>query len=541
MTASSPLAVLVFLLLSLICAMAAGYPGAQRELQQEEARDYYRRWLEEDVVYIITQEERAVFASLTTHEEREQFIEQFWLRRDPDPRTAINELKEEHYRRIAYANEHFKAGRSGWRTDRGRTYILFGPPEQREIHPMGTVHTRTMAEGGGATKTYPMEIWHYRHLEGIGHDVKLEFVDSDLSGNYRLALSPEEKDALLYVPGAGETFLEAIGAQTRIDRIREMDLMRSIDATRPGFKQERSFDRLQRYFAVRRPPEIRFSDLRQAVETQIHYTQLPLRLRSDRFWAYDDAFFTPITVEISNQDLTFRIEHGAERARVSIYGMVEDIRGRNTYEFEESVFVTAGHAEEKSRGRSLFQRSIPLQPGRYKLSLVLKDEHSEKIGTATHLLLVPAWDKTSLTASSLILADRIFPTEASDLLIEPFTTASGFKVYPNMSGTVTGDRTGIYFEIYNYAVDQSDGQPRLEVRLRIEDAEGNLLREENLAAIGALKLHADRAVVCRYLYLSELPRHQLRLRFSVLDRIAGQSVELSSTIRRQSDGQAALP
>ena len=80
-------------------------------LMREEAEDYFRKWLEEDAVYIITGEERAVFENLTTAEEKEQFIEQFWFRRDPDPKSSANEFKEEHYRRIAYANERYFAGK----------------------------------------------------------------------------------------------------------------------------------------------------------------------------------------------------------------------------------------------------------------------------------------------------------------------------------------------------------------------------------------------------------------------------------------------
>jgi len=112
----------------LVFAVPITVAGQTRErtqsLIQEEARDYYRKWLDEDVVYIITDEEREIFENLATEEEREQFIEQFWFRRDPDPTTSENEYKEEHYRRIAYANEHFRSGFPGWMTDRGRIYIL---------------------------------------------------------------------------------------------------------------------------------------------------------------------------------------------------------------------------------------------------------------------------------------------------------------------------------------------------------------------------------------------------------------------------------
>src|SRR5438045_8280965 len=168
----------------------------------------YRKWMNEDVAYIISDEERAAFKRLQTDEEREQFIEQFWLRRDPTPDSIENEFKEEHYRRIAYANERFASGIPGWKTDRGRIYIIHGKPDEIESHPSGGTYDRPFEEGGGTTSTYPFEIWRYRYIEGMGNNVELEFVDKSLTGEYRLTIDPNEKDALLYVPGAGLTMDE---------------------------------------------------------------------------------------------------------------------------------------------------------------------------------------------------------------------------------------------------------------------------------------------------------------------------------------------
>ena len=144
---------------------------------QEESDDHFEKWLNQDVAYIITPGEKTVFESLNTDLERETFIEQFWRRRDPDPSTAVCEYKEEHYPRIAYANQWFRSGKPGWTTDRGRIYILHGPPDEIESHPSGGPYQRPVHEGGGFTSTHPFEIWRYRRLEGIGEDVELEFVD----------------------------------------------------------------------------------------------------------------------------------------------------------------------------------------------------------------------------------------------------------------------------------------------------------------------------------------------------------------------------
>src|SRR5258708_30859640 len=129
----------------------------------------YKQWLSEDVVYIISPAERQQFLQLGTNEEREQAIEQFWLRRSSNPDLPENDFKEEHYRRIAYANEHYASGIPGWRTDPGRTYIIWGPADEVDSHPTGATYDRPVDECCGSTTTYPWETWRYRYLEGFSN------------------------------------------------------------------------------------------------------------------------------------------------------------------------------------------------------------------------------------------------------------------------------------------------------------------------------------------------------------------------------------
>src|ERR1700724_3055144 len=156
----------------------------------------YKQWLNEDVVYIISPEERNAFGQLATNEEREQFIEQFWLRRSTNPDLPDNEFKEEHYRRIAYANEHYASGIPGWKTDRGHMYIVWGPPDEIDSHPTGGTYDRPQEEGGGSTPKYPWETWRYRYIEGIGQEVMIEFVDTCMCNDYHMTIDRSEKDAL---------------------------------------------------------------------------------------------------------------------------------------------------------------------------------------------------------------------------------------------------------------------------------------------------------------------------------------------------------
>ncbi len=154
----------------------------------------YRKWLTEDVAYIISNEERTAFAQLTSDTERESFIEQFWKKRDPTPGTEENEFRNEHYRRIAYANEHFSSQTAaGWQTDRGRTYIVYGPPDEIDDHSSGGAYQRTPEEGGGTVESYPFQQWRYRWIEGMGTNVIVEFIDPMMSGEFRMTSDPNDK------------------------------------------------------------------------------------------------------------------------------------------------------------------------------------------------------------------------------------------------------------------------------------------------------------------------------------------------------------
>ena len=192
---------------------------AQKALRGE-LKGPYKKWLDEDVPYIISDDERKAFMSLSNDEEREAFIESFWQRRNPNPDSPENEFRDEHYRRIQYANDHFAAGKPGWKTDRGHIYIAFGAPDSIDSHPAGGLYERPIEEGGGETATFPFEIWHYRYIEGIGDNIDIEFVDSCQCGDYHFTIDRSEKDALKNVPGAGMTEMEELNHSNKTDRFK---------------------------------------------------------------------------------------------------------------------------------------------------------------------------------------------------------------------------------------------------------------------------------------------------------------------------------
>ena len=372
----------------------------QQEALQKELEGAYRKWLSDDVGYIITDEERKVFRSLQNDEEREQFIEQFWLRRNPDPESLTNDYKEEHYRRIAYTNQHFASGIPGWKTDRGRVYIMYGPADEIDAHPSGGHYERPVEEGGGSTSTFPFEVWRYRYIEGVAQNVELEFVDPTMTGEYRLTIDPSEKDALAKVPGAGLSMMESMGLADKVDRFTRTDgtnlPKRMIDSS-PGAGYATStryggeFDRLQLLANINRPPVIKFKDLEEAITTNIRYNVLPFQVRTDYVKVTEETVLAALTVAIPNRDLAFQNTSGVQKAVVNIFGRITTLTRRTVQTFEDTIALDIPESllEQTLEKSSVYWKSIPLRPGLYRLSLAMKDVNSGNIGTLELRMEVP--------------------------------------------------------------------------------------------------------------------------------------------------------
>src|SRR6202453_2060026 len=294
---------------------------AQRNLRQE-LKGGYRTWLNQDVVWIITDEEAKTFKSLSNDEERDAFIEQFWLRRNPNPDSPENEFREEHYRRIAYANEHYAAGKPGWKTDRGHIYIAFGAPDSIDSHPSGGSYQRPMDEGGGETSTFPFEVWHYRYLEGIGDNIDIEFVDTCMCGDFHFTIDRSEKDALKHTPGAGQTLYEQMGMAKQADRFSGGGLEQLGKGPMSEQQQSKQFDRLDRYAKLMAAPEIKFKDMEAFMATSKILTGPPFLfdVRTDYVKVTNDTILVPVTLQIRNSDITFTNKDGVAMGTVNILG-----------------------------------------------------------------------------------------------------------------------------------------------------------------------------------------------------------------------------
>ncbi len=444
-------------------AVDQGQDPSQRERNvKPELKKAYKDWLEKDVAYIITDEERKAFKKLVTDDERERFIEEFWRRRDPDPDTDENEFREEYYERIAYANEHFASGIPGWKTDRGRIWIMYGKPDETETHPSGGSYQREPQEGGGSTSTYPFERWFYRYLAGVGSGVEIEFVDPTGSGEYRIARNPDEKDALLHIPGAGLTLAEEMGLSDKGQRISNVG-----GVGNPNYQRESDspFSRLQLLADLQRPPQIKFNDLASAVNTPIiEDNPLNFDIRVDFFRQSDERVITAFTIQTDNQSLVFKDSGGLQEAQLNIFGKITHVSGRRAGVFEDPV-ITRATTEEltEAKGRkSAYQKAVALAPGRYRVDIIVRDVASGATGVRHQGFEVPKYDPAKLSTSTLVLAVKL--EGLGDQPAVGMFTIGNVKVIPNVSGTFhRGSPVGVYMQIYNAGIDQTTLRPAVDV------------------------------------------------------------------------------
>ncbi len=294
----------------------------RRNATKIELKGTYKKWLDEDVRWIITDQEAKTFKSLSNDEERDRFIEQFWQRRNPNPDSNDNEYRDQYYGRIAYANEHFAAGQPGWMTDRGHIYIAYGKPDSIDSHPSGGSYERPMDEGGGETSTFPFEVWHYRYLEGIGDNIDIEFVDTCMCGSYKATIDRSEKDALKHVPGAGLTQYEEMGQAKKADRFSGGGLEQLGAGPMSSSQQSKEFDRLDTFAKLFAPPPVKFADLDDFLATSKVLSGPPFLfdVRTDYVKLTNETVMVPVTLQIRNGDITYNTKEGDSVGTVNILG-----------------------------------------------------------------------------------------------------------------------------------------------------------------------------------------------------------------------------
>jgi GWxTD domain-containing protein len=498
---------------------------SDKELRKE-LDSQYRKWLDEDVVYIISPEERSAFLHLATNEEREQFIEQFWQRRNPDPDSADNTFKEEHYRRIAYTNEHYSSGIPGWKTDRGRIYIMWGAPDEIQSHPAGGSYNRPSEEGGGETSTYPFEDWRYRYLEGIGENVELEFVDPTMSGEYHLTMDPSEKDALLMVPGAGLTMMESMGLASKTSRFNNTD--GTHDAAPLGMAPESAneFTRLELYAKIQQAPPVKFKDLEAVVTSRLVRDQVKFDYRFYFLRITSETVLVPITVQIPTKQLSFQEKQGVDSATVNLFGRISTLSGRIVQTFEDTVKrdVPAALLQQAQSVPSIYQKAVPLSPGLYRLDIVLKDVNNGNVGVVNTRLAVPRFEDDHLSSSSLILADQILPVSSKDIGLGQFVLGD-VKVRPKLDASFGAtDGMGVFLQIYNLKVDDKTHKSDASVQYRVmKDKVSEPVLKFDIPK-DKLPEHGEELTLENIITLGSLAPGAYKLEVSVTDNLTKQTI-----------------
>jgi GWxTD domain-containing protein len=503
----------------------------QEKALRKEISSTYKKWLDQDVRWVISDEERAAFRQLSNDEERDQFIEQFWLRRDPTPDTVENEYKEEHYRRIAYANEHFAAGIPGWKTDRGRIYVMYGKPDEIETHPAGGLYQRTPDEGGGTTSTYPFERWRYRYLEGIGQEVNLEFVDTCMCNDYHLTMDASEKDALLWIPGAAPTMYEQMGIQDTRFGATPQHLKGN-----PGTQGGMSFDKLELYAKINRPPAVKFKDLEEVVTHKISVNLMPFDVRTDFVKVTSDTVLVPVTLQIKNRDITFVGKDGVQRGTVNIYGRVTTLTGRVAQTFEDTVQVDvpADLMQRTLTNSSVYWKALPLRPGRYRMDLVLKDVNGDRVGTWSRGVHVPAFDDDKLAASTLILADLMEKVPAKNVGAGNFIIGST-KVRPRVEPSdgkpaafKKNQRLNFWMQVYNLGIDQQTRKPSATIEYSVVNAASNKSVAHVVETTDQLGNVGEQVTLEKSMPLASLEPGLYSITIKVNDKVSKQDIKSSA-------------
>ncbi len=508
-----------------------------KALKQELSKTY-KKWLDEDVRWIITDEELQAFKQLSNDEERDQFIEQFWLRRDPTPDTEENEFKEEHYRRIAYANEHFASGVPGWRTDRGRMYIMYGPPDEIDAHPSGGYYQRPQEEGGGETSTFPFETWRYRYLEGIGENIEIEFVDQCMCNEYHMSMDRSEKDALLHVPGAGLTQYEQMGLSRKADRWSNGsgELLGQGPFNQLRTQGQDEFSRLELYSKLQKPPQIKFKDLEEVVTHKISVNLMPFDVRTDFVRVTGDTVLVPITIQIANKDVTFVNKDGIQRGVVNIFARLTTLTGRIAQTFEDTVQVDvpndllASTVEKKS----IYWKALPLRPNRYRLDIVVKDVNGDRVGTWSKGIVVPEFSEDKLAYSSLIVADQMEKVPSRSVGTGSFvigTTKVRPRVEPANGQPVAfkrNEKANFWMQVYNLAVDQKTNKPAATVEYQIVNLQNQKKVIDLTESTTQMGNVGDQLTLEKSLALSSLDPGLYQITIKVNDEIAKQTVSPSA-------------
>lgn len=327
----------------------------------------YRDWLDQDVRWIITDDERRTFKKLQNDEERDTFVEQFWLRRDPTPTTIENEFKDEHYRRMMYANEHFGTTVAGWRTDRGRIYVMKGPPDAIKQG------MEKVTDDHGREVEHPLETWHY-NSDGLD----MNFVDTCRCNEYQMTLDRKAKDKLLDLQGDFPLPLQTFPPSP---------------SRKPG---------IQVIVEAQNTAQPKFKDLEEDLAHKINVNPISFTVTTASFRITDWTDWVVVTIHYRSKDLRWMKDGNAQRAQLHLFGRFITLTQHVAQVFEDEVNLEEPASARADKTYS-YREAFPRRAGLYRLDVALQDVNADRVGTRSYGISVPSYDETS-HISSIVLS-----------------------------------------------------------------------------------------------------------------------------------------
>ncbi len=448
------LIIFYFLSLMVFLSLSLPFSGQIKKKRPEDLPPKYRKWLEEEVVYLITPKEKEVFLQLETDRDRDLFIEGFWKQRDPNPATPENEAKQEHYRRIEYANKNFgrESPGPGWRSDMGRIYILLGEPKSVEKFE-------------NLTETYPVIVWFYSGMGeyGLPDSFYVVFFKEGGAGDYKL-YSPlrygpqhllihyygDQTDyetayrelykvnsllaevSLSLIPGEAQTLTPSIASELLIS------------SKIPSVPREKVKDTwAEKLLAYKDIIEVEYSTNYIDSDFEVKVIQAPEKI-----------YFVHYLIEPKK----LSVEQVGDKyyTRLEVNGMVNDEQGRLVYQFDRSlpIELTSERLANIRARLFSFQDVFPLIPGRFRLHVLLKNVVSKEFTSFEANLDLPETTRPLMT--KLLLAYRLDKASPYQGSTKPFLIR-GMQFVPTPRHDFSSrDHLYLHFQLLNLSKEQKE-------------------------------------------------------------------------------------
>lgn len=466
-----PIAVFCLLMSGAVTAqdVSADAASSQQVLSGPELEDALEKWITEYVRYIITDIEKREWNNLRTSTDKLRFIEYFWQIRDTKPETPQNEYRAEYQERWRYVQKNFTAGKPGWRTDRGRIYLMLGAPSSIERNPFGRNRTER-----------PSETWFYNSLNNkrLPAAIDISFVDFLGYGDYEIVSDLDRTAQFNSDFGISMNALDAY-AMRRGGEIREETDHTNIilpmfsesklrDAT---LLSRQLFDLQEELREVAKVPGLSIRTMKERIRTEIARGALDFGLSAAAFAGEAPRAFIPVTLSVPLGAVSYTENSAGRVYEAALYAR---IRGGEVFEtFEDTLRLeipaSSGTDAPPPPRNYLYQFWFAAPPGEYEVTATLRDAISQTVGHKAVTVSVPDLSGGAMTLSGIVVADLISDAPENTIMQmsgpKPFQLANR-RVIPNTDRTIAldQDRFSLYFHVYNAPPNAGSGKSQLRVQ-----------------------------------------------------------------------------